>query len=144
MRQIPLLQSRTVRQFGCQIDYMIQTRFNTLDVCEVKFSKNPAGAGVIAAVREKTKHPAFPQMFSIRLVLIHLNGVEGRVLDQRYFDKIIDFSPAFPIGMNEVCENRNNFRVVLRREIEGSEPGKEIGREKIRMNPPILKGKSLI
>lgn len=32
-----------------------------------------------------------PRNCSIRPVLIHVNGVEERVLDERYFDKVIDF-----------------------------------------------------
>jgi AAA+ ATPase superfamily predicted ATPase len=88
----PFFQSQTVRQAGCQIDYMIQTRFNTLYVCEIKFSKNPIGPRVIEDVQEKTKRLKVPKRFSIRPVLIHVNGVEDSVLDREYFDKIIDFS----------------------------------------------------
>jgi len=33
-----------------------------------------------------------PRQFSIRPVLIHVNGVEDSVLEERYFDKVIDFS----------------------------------------------------
>ena len=39
----PFFQNSAARQAGCQIDYMIQTRFNNLYICEVKFSKNPIG-----------------------------------------------------------------------------------------------------
>ena len=35
----PFFQSPTTKQQGCQIDYMIQTRFHTLYLCEVKFKK---------------------------------------------------------------------------------------------------------
>ncbi len=92
VRDGPFFQSQTVRQSGCQIDYMIQTRFNTLYVCEVKFSKKPIGPRVIEEVEEKTKRLKIPKRFSIRPVLIHVNGVEDSVLDHEYFDKIIDFS----------------------------------------------------
>ena len=37
----PFFQNASARQAGCQIDYMVQTRFNTLYICEVKFAKNP-------------------------------------------------------------------------------------------------------
>lgn len=33
-----------------------------------------------------------PRQFSIRPVLIHVNGIEESVLDERYFDKVIDLS----------------------------------------------------
>ena len=87
----PFFQNQTARQAGCQIDYMIQTRFSTLYICEVKFSKNPIGPRIIEEMQEKTKRLKVPMRFSIRPVLIHVNGVEDSVLDQEYFDKIIDF-----------------------------------------------------
>jgi hypothetical protein len=32
-----------------------------------------------------------PRHFSIRPILIHVNGVDDVVLDEGYFDKVIDF-----------------------------------------------------
>jgi len=87
----PFLQSSTTKQAGCQIDYMIQTRFMNLYVCEIKFSKHPVGTKVIDEMEKKRKSLKTPKNFSIRPVLIHVNGVEERVIDERYFDKIIDF-----------------------------------------------------
>ncbi len=43
-------------------------------------------------MEEKRKRIKIPKYCSIRPVLIHVNGVEESVLDQGYFDKIIDFS----------------------------------------------------
>lgn len=88
----PFFQKPTKRQPGCQIDYMIQTRFQNLYVCEVKFSKNPIGKKVIEEMEEKRMRLKLPRHFSIRPVLIHVNGVEDAVLDEGYFDKTIDFS----------------------------------------------------
>lgn len=87
----PFFQTSTVRQPGCQIDYMIQTRFHNLYVCEVKFSKDPIDAKVIEEMKKKVKSLKIPKHFSIRPVLIHVNGVEDSVLEENYFDKIIDF-----------------------------------------------------
>lgn len=87
----PFFQNTAARQTGCQIDYMVQTRFNTLYVCEVKFAKNPIGPRVIEEMEEKIRRMKVPKRFSIRPVLIHVNGVEDSVLDAGYFDKIIDF-----------------------------------------------------
>ena len=42
-------------------------------------------------MEEKAKRLKVPKRFSIRPVLIHVNGVEDSVLDQGYFDKVIDF-----------------------------------------------------
>ncbi len=88
----PFFQTSTIRQLGCQIDYMIQTRFQNLYICEIKFSKNLIGIKVIEEMEEKIKRLKVPKRFSIRPILVHVNGVEDAVLDQGYFDKIIDFS----------------------------------------------------
>jgi uncharacterized protein len=82
----------TAKQPGCQIDYMIQTKFNTLYVCEVKFSKNPIGADVIKEVQQKIDRLKQPKGFSCRPVLIHVNGVTNDLVDNHYFAAIIDFS----------------------------------------------------
>ena len=87
----PFFQTSTTKKPGCQIDYMLQTRFHNLYLCEIKFSKNPIGKKVIGEMEEKRKRLKAPRHFSIRPVLIHVNGVEDSVLDQRYFDKVIDF-----------------------------------------------------
>lgn len=88
----PFFQTSTIRQPGCQIDYMIQTRFHNLYICEIKFSKDSVGTKVIEEMEEKIKRLKVPKRFSIRPVLIHVNGVDDAVLDQGYFDKLIDFS----------------------------------------------------
>ena len=91
----PFFQNPTTKQSGCQIDYMIQTRFHNLYLCEIKFSKNPIGKKVIEEMEEKRKRLKVPRHFSMRPILIHVNGVEDSVLDERYFDKIIDFGQLF-------------------------------------------------
>ncbi len=87
----PFFQNPTARQTGCQIDYLIQTRFHNLYICEIKFSKNAIGQKIINEMEEKRKHLKIPKFCSIRPVLIHVNGVEESVLDEGYFDKVIDF-----------------------------------------------------
>ena len=42
-------------------------------------------------MEEKRKRLKVPRHFSIRPVLIHVNGVEDSVLEEGYFDKVIDF-----------------------------------------------------
>ncbi len=88
----PFFQTQTALQPGCQIDYLIQTRFHTLYVCEIKFSKDPIGMDILKQMEEKREALKIPKQFSIRPILIHVNGVSDRVLDTRYFDKVIDFS----------------------------------------------------
>ncbi len=88
----PFFQTPKIREAGCQIDYMIQTRFNTLYLCEVKFSKRPIGFGVIEEIEKKIKDLKRPKSCSIRPILIHVNGVDDSIIEENYFDKIIDFS----------------------------------------------------
>ncbi len=87
----PFFQKPTKRQAGCQIDYMIQTRFQNLYIYEIKFSKHPIGRKVIEEMEEKRKRLKVPRYCSIRPILIHVNGVEEGLLDAGYFDKVIDF-----------------------------------------------------
>lgn len=88
----PFFQNSTTKQPGCHIDYMIQTRFQTLYLCEVKFKKDKVGRAILKEMEEKRKRLKVPRNFSIRPVLIHVNGVEDSVLEEHYFDKVIDFS----------------------------------------------------
>lgn len=88
----PYFQNPTVRTQGCQIDYMIQTRFSNLYICEIKFSSAPIGNGIIEEVQNKINKLHTPKGYSYRPVLIHANGVQQDVYDSNYFAKIIDFT----------------------------------------------------
>ena len=46
---------------------------------------------VIQEVKEKISHLARPKYFSVRPVLIHVNGVTDAVEESEFFAKIIDF-----------------------------------------------------
>lgn len=87
----PFFQQKTTRQESCQIDYLIQTRFDTLYVCEIKFSKHPLKIDIIHEVQEKIRRLKAPRHISRRAVLIHVNGVEENVIENGYFSDIIDF-----------------------------------------------------
>lgn len=91
----PYYQRQTVRARGCQIDYLIQTRFNTLFLCEIKFSKDPIKATVISEMKERIKALAVPRGYACMPVLIHMNGVMESVIEADYFFKCIDFSSFF-------------------------------------------------
>ena len=91
----PYFQKQTYRYPGCQIDYMIQTRFDTLYVCEIKFSKNPVDFTVIKEVQTKIDALQYAKRFSCRPVLIHVNGVDERILESDYFAAIIDVNDLF-------------------------------------------------
>lgn len=88
----PYFQRTTQRQTGCQIDYMVQTKFESLYVSEVRFSKHELKQEVIKEVKEKILHLKRPRYFSCRPVIIHVNGVSEQIEDSDYFAKIINFS----------------------------------------------------
>ncbi len=87
----PFFQRQTKRYSGCQIDYLIQTRFNTIYVCEIKFSQREISTSVIEEVQEKIGRLSLPKHFSYRPVLIHVNGVTEEVEESGYFTTIINF-----------------------------------------------------
>jgi hypothetical protein len=87
----PYFQRSTKTHAGCQIDYLIQTRFNTLYICEIKFSKDPISLSIVKEVQQKMERITKPKNFSIRPVLIHVNGVSDAVIESEFFAKIIDF-----------------------------------------------------
>ncbi len=88
----PYFQRATKTHPGCQVDYLIQAKFNTLYICEIKFSKGPIGASVIKEVKQKMDCITKPKNFSRYPVLIHVNGVTDAVLESDFFAKIINFS----------------------------------------------------
>ena len=85
-------QRQTKKSPGCQIDYLIQTRLNTLFVCEIKFSHHPINTTVIQSLKDKIKKLTVPRNFVCIPVLIHVNGVSDEVQDANYFFELIDFS----------------------------------------------------
>lgn len=88
----PFIQKPTTDQKGCQIDYLIQMKHNTLYLCEIKFSKKPINSQVIEEMKTKIERLKVPKYFSIRPVLIHVNGVSDAVVANDFFANIIDFS----------------------------------------------------
>lgn len=91
----PFLQRQTILQRGCQIDYLIQTKFKNVYVCEVKFSRNPITMKVINDIKEKIHRLQLPRGTSSLPVLIHVNGVVEAVVDKGYFYEILDFGELF-------------------------------------------------
>lgn len=87
----PYLQRTNTTQQGCQIDYLIQTKYNTLYACEIKFSKNPIDLSVIQAMKEKFSRLKKTKEFTCIPVLIHVNGVSSEIEESHYFFKSIHF-----------------------------------------------------
>lgn len=87
----PFFQKKTSKQEGCQIDYLIQTKFNTLYVCEIKFSAKEIKMDVIQEVQNKISLLKIPKGFSCRPVLIYVNELNEKIVEADYFATVIDF-----------------------------------------------------
>lgn len=87
----PYFQTATTRRLGCQIDYLIQTKHNVLYLCEVKFSEREIPFGIVKEVSEKAKRLKVPKGFSLRFVLIHVNGVSEGIEHEDFFAHMINF-----------------------------------------------------
>lgn len=83
-------QTKTLVRQGCQIDLLILDKRNKLYVCEIKCRKK-IGTSVIKEVEEKTKRLKFPKNFSIRPCLIYTGEISKNLLQNDYFDTIINF-----------------------------------------------------
>lgn len=88
----PYFQRKTERQKGCQIDYMIQTKFGNLYLCEIKFSRNVIRKDVIEEIHEKLKSISIPRNYSVKPVLIHASELHDEVIDSDYFANTIDLT----------------------------------------------------
>lgn len=88
----PYFQKGSGDREGCQIDYLIQTRSNTLFVCEIKMRRKELGDEVIDAMKNKIKALSYPKGFGIAPVLIHLGPVSDALLSDPYFYRMIDIT----------------------------------------------------
>ncbi len=88
----PFFQRKAKNKSGCQIDYMIQTKFGSCYLCEIKFSSREITRSVIDEVKQKIDSLSLPRNISIRPVLIHVNGVDEYVRESDFFSSIIDFN----------------------------------------------------
>ncbi len=88
----PFFQRPTTTHPGCQIDYMIQNKFGTCYLCEIKFATRPLTLSIITEMQKKIQSLQHPKHTSFRPVLIHVNGVDDEVIESEFFASIIDFS----------------------------------------------------
>lgn len=89
----PYVQRASEKQRGCQIDYMVQARSNTLFVCEVKMRQHTElGLEVVAAMKAKIAALSIPKGFGIAPVLLHLGPLSDALLSSRYFYRMIDIA----------------------------------------------------
>ena len=97
----PFFQKETTRHPGCQIDYLIQTKFNTVYICEIKFSKKEINPSIIEEIQQKIKSLSLPKHFTYRPVLIHVNGVAAETEESGFFQSIINFGDWLQQGQRQ-------------------------------------------
>lgn len=90
VRSGPYRQTKTTTQQGCQIDYLIQTKTNTLFICEFKFKKREISNDIIDEMKDKISRLKTPKGFAKVAVLFHVSGVASSVATSNYFYRIID------------------------------------------------------
>jgi uncharacterized protein len=88
-------QNKTKKHNACQIDCLTQTKFNTLFLCEIKFSSNEITSKIINEVEQKIQKIDKPKGYSVFPVLIHANSVHPSIVEADYFSRIIDVSDVF-------------------------------------------------
>ena len=81
-------QMKTSSQEACQIDYLIQTKTNSLFICEFKFKKREINSEIISEMQEKISKLKAPRGFSKVAVLFHLSGVSDSVTLSPYLYRI--------------------------------------------------------
>lgn len=87
----PYFHRKTQRRSGCQIDLLIQTKFNCLYICEIKFSKTELSLSICQEMQYKIDILRKEGSFSFMPILIHVNGIKQSVIDSEFFYKIINF-----------------------------------------------------
>jgi len=91
----PYYQNKTTKQKACQIDYLIQTKYKTLYVCEFKFSKNEISQSIIKEMQDKITRFKPPYGYACIPVILHVGGVQQSVIDAEYFGAIINVCDWF-------------------------------------------------
>jgi AAA+ ATPase superfamily predicted ATPase len=90
VRQGPYRQTKTTTQQGCQIDYLVQTKTNSLFICEFKFKRREISSDIITEMQDKISRLKAPKGFAKVAVLFHLSGVASSVATNPYFYRIVD------------------------------------------------------
>ncbi len=83
----PFIQRPTKQHKGCQVDYLIQTRSNTLILCEFKFRGTLISGEVISEIEEKIRRLSVPKGFGIAPVLVYHGRLSETLEDSAFFLK---------------------------------------------------------
>lgn len=92
VRSGPYRQTKTTKQQGCQIDYLIQTKTNSLFICEFKLKKREIGSDIITEMQERVARLKAPKGFAKIAVLFHVSGVTPAAATSPYFYRIVDIA----------------------------------------------------
>jgi hypothetical protein len=90
IRDNPYLQTSTTRRKGCQIDYLIQLKMNSLILCEFKLSKNELSSSILNELKEKRDTLSVPKGFGKALVLFHISGVSPKIEESPLLYRVVD------------------------------------------------------
>lgn len=90
IRDNPFIQTPTTRRRGCQIDYLIQTKMNSLIICEFKFSKNELSTSILNELQEKSERLSIPRGFGKALALFHIGGVSPKIEESPLLYRVVD------------------------------------------------------
>jgi uncharacterized protein len=90
VRSGPYRQTKTTTQQGCQIDYLIQTKTNSLFICEFKFKRREINSDILTEMQDKISRLKTPKGFAKVAVLFHLSGVAPVIATNPYFYRIVD------------------------------------------------------
>jgi len=97
VRDNPFIQTPSTRRKGCQIDYLIQTKMNSLIICEFKFSKNELNSSVLNELREKSETLSTPRGFGRALALFHIGGVSPKIQESPALYRVVDLREQLDI-----------------------------------------------
>jgi hypothetical protein len=99
----PFFQKATKAHRGCQVDLLMQTRYQVLYLIEVKFSVAPIDTEVIEQVQEKmARLDVGNRCFSIRPILVHVNGVTPKLAQSNFFTHLIDFGQLLETRVGQI------------------------------------------
>lgn len=86
----PFVQASSKRNKGCQIDYLVQTKMNSLIICEFKFSRNELGSSLLKELQEKVRAFSVPRGYGKALALFHIGGVSPSIEESPLLCRAVD------------------------------------------------------
>jgi hypothetical protein len=98
VRDNPFIQTGTKQRKGCQIDYLIQTKMNSLILCEFKFSKNELSPSVLNELKEKSDALLVPKGYGKALALFHIGGVSPKIEESPLLYRVVDLRELLEVS----------------------------------------------